>query len=571
MDHSRDTSRLGLFLPLRLATYVVLMAIVVAWMKDPHYLRFQIIAYSLVTLAFAVSLALERRFGLRRVTHLLTALQFLLEISIESGIIYVTGNVNSPFSALFVLTIVSAALAYRMIGTLVVASIVSVAYAFVIWLGLSHVGESDFTVQALTTVFSSHQSAFYAILLHLLIFFLTALMSGYLAERLSRQVRQLQDASSALRLARLETDDILRHLNSGLLTVDARGVIIYFNRAAERILGYSEENVRGMACADVFSERMPELSNCLLEGVFSRTAYPRKELDIVDIQKRVVPLGLSTSILTEAADELRGVIAIFSDLTEAKELEQKVRNRDRLAAVGELSASIAHEIRNPLAAISGSVEVLQKELQLSGENERLMGLITKESQRLNKILTDFLTYARLDRPSYNKVELCHIVGDIRELLQRQTAVSDKVSMKFESEESVAYVVGDEDLIRQLVMNLTINACESFENSSGQVVFRLARDSENDAVLLSVSDNGPGMDESLLGKIYQPFYSTKKAGTGLGLAIVHRICNTLQLKLTVDSRPGHGTSFTIRFQSYTPGRLAGAPVPETNTGASITTS
>jgi len=570
MNKSGDSKRLGLFLPLRLATYVVLMAIVVAWMKDPQYLRFQVIAYSLVTLAFAVSLSLERRFGLNRVTIILTALQFVIEISIESGIIFVTGNINSPFSALFVLTIVSAALVYRLVGTLVVASIVSVAYAFVIWLGLGYTSGGAFSMQALRTIFSSHESAFYGILLHLLIFYLTAFVSGYLAERLSHQDRQLQDASSALRRARLETDDILRHLNSGLLSIDAGGHIIYFNRAAEKILGYSEENVRGMLCSDVFSERMPDLAQCLMSGVEFHVAYPRKELDIVDIEKRVVPLGLSTSILSEVTGELRGVIAIFSDLTEAKEMEQKIRRSDRLAAVGELSASIAHEIRNPLTAISGSVEVLQNELQLEGEDQRLMALIMKESQHLNKILTDFLTYARMERPSYNKVELCHIVADIRELLQRHESVPDNVVMKFDSDESIAYVVGDDDLIRQLLMNLAINACEAFEGRPGEVVFRLVTDPNRNAVCLAVSDNGPGIDESLVEKIYQPFFSTKKSGTGLGLAIVHRICTALKLKLTVDTEPGHGTTFAIWFRTYTSNRQAVRQSAEPDSPNPVTT-
>ena len=554
MSTQCDSQRLGLFLPLRLATYVVLMVIVVGWMEDPRNLHFQVIVYSLVTLAFAASKALERRLELAHVTRVMTALQFVIEISLETGIIYITGNIHSPFSALFVLTIVSAALAYRMLGTLVVASTVSAAYAFVIWFGLSR-GGGELSVQALKTIFSSNESAFYGIFLHILIFYLIAFVSGYLAERLSQQDRQLQDASSALKRARLETDDILRHLNSGLLTVDAGGQIIYFNRAAERILGYREENVKGMSCSDVFSERMPELAVCLLDGVGSRVAYPRRELDIADTQKRMVPLGLSTSILTENSGELRGVIAIFSDLTEAKELEQKARNSDRLAAVGELSASIAHEIRNPLAAISGSVEVLQRELELDGENHRLMALIMKESQRLNKILSDFLAYARMGRPAYNKVELCHIVSDIRELLIRHESVSPAISLRFDTDESIVYVVGDEDLIRQLLMNLAINACESFEGRPGEVVFSLECDRLGQTVRLRVADSGPGIDPRLIDRIYQPFFSTKKSGTGLGLAIVHRICSALKLSLDLDSHPGHGTAFTVSFRRYVPERKA----------------
>jgi two-component system sensor histidine kinase PilS (NtrC family) len=334
MMQETSVKRLGLFLPLRLASYVILMAVVVFWMRYPHYLHLQTALYSIVTLALALSLALEKRFGSFRASYALIGLQTLLEISLESGVIYATGNINSPFAALFVLTIVSAALVYRMVGTLMVASLVSAAYTFIIWLGLVHSADADLSVQALKTIFNSHQSALYGILLHILIFYLTAFISGYLAERLSKQDRELEDASMALRRARLETDDILRHLNSGLLTIDAQGYIIYFNRAAERILGYREERVKGMMCRDVFAERMPDLAECLLSGITAEIIHPRRELEIVDGEGNARPLGLSTSVLTDESGQLRGVIGIFSDLTEAKRLEQKVRASDRLAAIG---------------------------------------------------------------------------------------------------------------------------------------------------------------------------------------------------------------------------------------------
>ncbi len=557
MSDRIDIRRQGLFLPLRLASYVILMVVVVGWMQYPAYLQTPITIYSVLTLAFAVSLGLERRFNLRRLGLILIALQTVSEIAIESGVIYATGNVNSPFSAMFVLTIVSAALAYRMVGTLLVATLVSVSYAFIIWLGLAQTGDTGLRIDVLKTIFASNEPVFYGIILHILIFYLTAFVSGYLAERLSSQDRKLEDASVALKRAQLETDDILAHLNSGLLTIDSAGYIIYFNRAAERILGYREEIVKGMLCREVFSERMPALAESLMDGVQQRIAYPRREMTIIVADNRSIPLGLSTSILKDEQGQLRGVIAIFSDITEAKRLEHKVRANDRLAAIGELSASIAHEIRNPLAAISGSVEVLEKELSLEGPNARLMALILKESQRLNKILSEFLTYARVSRPAYNKVELCHLIGDICELMRVHEDVSESFNIRFESDESIVYVVGDEDMLKQLLMNLAMNACEALDGSPGELVFRLTADVGSEVVTLFVSDNGPGIEPVHLDKIYQPFYSTKKQGTGLGLAIVHRISSALKLKLRIDSVPGHGTTFAIQFRSYSQDRASAA--------------
>ncbi|MFZ5981394.1 MAG: two-component system sensor histidine kinase NtrB, partial [Candidatus Zixiibacteriota bacterium] len=446
------------------------------------------------------------------------------------------------------------ALTYRLAGTLIVASLVSVAYAFIIWFGLRINDHYEISIQALKTIFSGQDSVFYSIFIHILIFYLVAFISGYLAERLSSRDRELANASQALRQARLETDDILRHLNSGLLTVDAQGYIIYFNQAAERILGYREEEVKGILCEEVFSERMPELARSLMEALELKIEYPRKELDIINGNRKEIPLGLSTSILTEDRDTIRGVIAIFSDLTEAKALEYKVRAADRLAAVGEMSASIAHEIRNPLAAISGSVEVLKNELKLSGENSRLMELIIKESHRLSKILSDFLTYARVGRQTYSKVELCHIVSDVLEMISHYDSFCDNISIKMLSDEAIVYIVGDEDLIKQLLVNLTVNACEAFEGKGGEITIRVESYPGSDTVSLMVRDNGPGIAEDIQEKIFQPFYSTKKQGTGLGLAIVHRICTLQKINLSVDSQPGRGTTFIMEFPLFFPGKI-----------------
>lgn len=554
MHQQERQKRLEWFLPLRLATYVILMAVVVFWMGSPRYLEPQVIFYSVCTLGFALAIALEKRFRLNFAVQFLIACQFLLEIAIEGGVIYTTGNVNSPFSALFLLTIVSAALAYRMVGTLGMASLVSIAYAFIIWFGLSHSADAGANAQALKTIFATQDFVFYSIFLHILIFFLVAFISGYLAERLSTQDKKLADASIALKQARLETDDILRHLNSGLLTIDAHGNIIYFNRAAEKVLGYREEDVRGMPCESVFAERMPRLAQCLLEGLRFGIDHPRKEIEILGADRRVIPLGMSISVLLEEDRLVRGLIAIFSDLTDAKALENKVRAADRLAAIGEMSASIAHEIRNPLAAISGSVEVLSRDLKLSNENGRLMELIVKESHRLSKILSDFLSYARIDRPRYDKVELCHIINDVIEILQHQDAYQSNIGVGYESNQDIVYVVGDEDLIKQVLTNLAVNACEAFEGRPGNITFRVIDNAGSGEVQLRVEDDGPGISAAHRERIFQPFFSTKKHGTGLGLAIVHRICTALRLSLQVESEPGRGTSFTLRFRRFSPERL-----------------
>lgn len=537
------------FVPLRLTSYVIAASVIVVWLRMPQQLQLPLLVYSVFTLLLALAMVLQRRQFWRQSESWIVGLQFLSEIWVESTIVGLAGPLAPPFAGLYLLTIVSAAMAYRLTGTLAIATVGSLGYSLTAirhW--LLEQQQSGLPVE-LPSILQAPDHLFYTIFLHVLLFYLVAFVAGYLAERLSSQDTALAAASNALRRARLETDDILRHLNSGVISVDSFGQIIFFNRAAERILEYDESEIRGKSCQAVFAARMPELAMTLLDGVGERRAHPRREIEIRSQQNRIIPVGLSTSVLSDEEGRTRGVIAIFSDLTDAKALEAKIRTTDRLVAIGELSASIAHEIRNPLAAISGSVEVLQRELPLHGDNARLMDLIVKESHRLSKILSEFLTYARIDRPTYRKVELCHLVGDVIELLAHHQSYRPAIALRLESDQAVAYVNGDEDLITQLLLNLGLNACEAFTDGHGTIRFQIRHHESARTVCLIVEDDGPGMSDEEQGRVFQPFYSTKKNGTGLGLAIVHRICESLSVELSLRSAEGAGTAFELAFPAF----------------------
>jgi len=555
MTNSKHLERIDWFLPLRLASYVILFAAIVLWMDFPGFMQVPGIIYSLLTLAVGVSLTKKFKRKLAMITPWIVALHFVFEIALESVVVYSTGDISSPLTAMFVLTIASAALVYRLAGTLLMATIVSSALSIIVWFVYIIDAHLSLSIDELSRFFVGKERMFYAIFFHFLIFYLVAFISGYLAERIKSGARQLEDTSRALRIAKLETDDILRHLSSGLMSIDARGVIIFFNRAAETITGFNEKDIRGKDCHTVFHKRMPELARCLKAGIDERMEFPRKELQIEVSPGNVIPLGLSTSVLTEPDGELRGLIVIFSDLTEAKELEDKVRSADRLSAIGELSACIAHEIRNPLAAISGSVEVIKNELSLEGSNQKLMDLIIKESDRLTKMLTKFLQYASIERRTFNKVELCHLISETMEILYRDESIHSNIKVKLESEESIVYVIGDEDLIKQILINLAVNACQAFEGQPGEIIFKVLIDADQQIVRLEVIDNGPGMSAELTNKAFQPFFSTRKGGTGLGLAIVHRLAEVLGIDIRIESEENVGTSFILEFKTYSQPGLA----------------
>lgn len=538
---------LSWILSLRLTQFVILFLVVVLWMRYPNSIQLPFILYSFSSLGLLLLLAFKKHNRFVYLSSLLLIIQFVFEIYIETGIVFHTGGINSQFTALFILTIILAALAYRLIGTLIVSTTTSAAYIFVIW--YIYYGQANpVTIELFKTIYQSQDQIFYTVFLHILIFYLVAFVGGYLAERIRQRDRQLADTSKALKLARLETDDILRHMNSGLLSVDMNGQIIFFNRTAERILGYKEQEIKGINFYDAFAERMIEFVDCLSESIESGIEHPRKEINISTKDNKIIPLGFSTSILTDEKLNKRGVIAIFSDLTEVKILESKVRAADRLAAVGELSASIAHEIRNPLAAISGSVEILKKEVQVSDDNEKLLNLIVKESDRLTHILNEFLSYAKINRPSYNKIELCHIFTEVMDIVSHHNSYNPNIKIHFDSDESFMYVFGDENLIKQLLINLAVNACESIPSGEGNIYLNVKYINDEE-IELSITDDGIGMDKEIQSRIFKPFYSTKKEGTGLGLAIVHRICSIMKLPLHVNSEVGKGTSFKVVLKSY----------------------
>jgi len=544
----------------RLSIFILLLIIVVVFFQVPHSLVLPFTIYSLVTLVLLLLIA----FGLNQTHQLLFGtviiIQFVLEVCIETGVVHYTGGMDSPFVVLFILTILSASLVYRLIGSAIIAGLSSLGYAILLW---SQEG-MEFSFKSLQMV---SDASFYKAFLYVCTFFLVAFISGYLAQKVKVKGEELWSASLELNKIRTDSGEILRHLKSGLITIDAWGRIVYFNRAAEEILGYSEAEVKDRDCREAFKERMPELAEKILQVIKFHQEDSRGLLYINSKNNRKIPIGISTSILKDNRNGTRGVIAIFQDITEVLKLEEKIRVADRLAAVGELSAGIAHEIRNPLASISGSVEVLKDELSLSEENQRLLDLIIKETARLNKILTDFLDYARIGPSVLSKVELVHILNEVIEIAQKHPSFKHDISINKSLSSNSLYVLGEENQIKQIILNLVVNALESMEQKSGEILitdksrnqmdqfyFKGEEPEEFEWIPLAIVDHGKGMNAEQQEKIFSPFYSTKKNGTGLGLAIVQRLVNNLGGKIEFNSQPGEGSTFVVYLQKYDRGKV-----------------
>jgi PAS domain S-box-containing protein len=375
------------------------------------------------------------------------------------------------------------------------------------------------------------------------------------ARRLTQKTEELARAAWELRQVRLELEDVLHTMNSGVLTVDRLGKILFVNRTAEEILGLSAKELAGRDCREAL--KAPELVEKLFSALYFLKPERRSEISIVSSKGRLIPLGMSTALLGEKESGIRGVVAVFQDLTYAKTMEEKIKEQERLAAIGELSAGIAHEIRNPLASLSGSVEVLKNELSLSEEQKTLFDLIQKETARLNSIITDFLFFARTTPPHLERMDAARAVRETVELLKSNPAYRlFDIELKLLAPN--AWVQGDEGHLKQILINLAVNGLEAMEKNlsdspSGSnrgkklliVCGYKARQPEDDpSPFVSVTDEGKGIPQNLQAKIFQPFFSTKKSGTGLGLPIVQRLVTNLQGTLDFSSEPGKGTTFIL---------------------------
>jgi two-component system sensor histidine kinase PilS (NtrC family) len=370
----------------------------------------------------------------------------------------------------------------------------------------------------------------------LMVTFLTivGVLSGVLGERVQRTAGELARTERELDRVRIDNDAILRHLATGILTVDADGVVGYVNPAAEQVLGVRSADLQGLPVHDALRELVQD-SRARGRG---RT---RVELEVTGANGRALPLGASTNVLTHEG-QLTGVVAVFSDLTDVRDMERRVRRNETLAEVGALAAGIAHELRNGLKPISGSVEVLQRDLKLEGESADLMNLIARESARLNKFVTDLLSYSRERDLALEPLTLDENLRELVNTLRHDPRRAAAVQVEFQAGPPEVRISVDAEQMRQVWLNLAANALEALGERGTLTVTWVARGA--DQVAVEFRDNGPGIPPEDLRRVGEPFFTTKRGGTGLGLAIAQRIVERHGGVLTLESVAGHGTTARV---------------------------
>jgi two-component system sensor histidine kinase PilS (NtrC family) len=463
-------------------------------------------------------------------------LQISIDILLVTFLVHLTGGIDSGFSLLYHLTIISGSIILYRRGGYLSASLSSILYGAM--LDMQYYNLLGF---ARSQNFTSAQ-VLYQVFISIISFYAVAFLSGYLSDRLRKTRQELKEKSTDFEDLRALQDSILRSVGSGIVTMDLEGRVSSWNPAAEQITGYRYAEIR---------ERSHEVFGESIKGIFGHTDDLKEgpinfdgELIKKDGQRLI--LGMTASLLKDEKDAVRGIILTFQDITKIVEMEERVRRQDRLATIGSLAAGIAHEIRNPLASLSGSIQVLRKDLDLQGDNQRLMDIVLREAERLNTIITDFLEYARPRASSLEEISLSSLIDETIMLLRNSKNFREDISITCDVASSVL-LQADAQRLRQVFWNLLINGCQALPGG-GEIMISAMTGSRNDGdtewLRVVIADNGQGIAREDIDKIFHPFFTTKSGGTGLGLAIVYRIIEDHGGTIDVESEPGKGTRFII---------------------------
>jgi two-component system sensor histidine kinase PilS (NtrC family) len=456
-------------------------------------------------------------------------LQILTDLVLVSLVVHETGGWDSSLNFLYPLVIIVASvLLPRMWATL------GAALAFILYgtvLELNYYG----IVPSYCTTHPGLKALQAIIFVNLFAFLAVAYLAGLLTAKLRQARVQLSDASGALEDLQALQENIIQSISSGLITTGLDGRITLVNNAAYKLLERSPAELVGTPVHQLFLDPLP--------NVESHQRHDEIRLDTPNKFRKTLRVRVSSLGVPE-----RGVIGFlyaFDDLTEIRRLEREVRMQDRLAAVGRLAAAIAHEIRNPLTSIAGSVSMLSGVPEMSGEHRNLLDIVMRESQRLNAIITDFLAYSRNKQYRFDRVDLIQLVEDTLTLAQhRMTAEKTRIAIERRFAVREAWAIADGDRVKQVFWNFSENAVRAMPDGGTLTV---TVEPQADDWQVAFNDTGAGMTPQQTEKIFEPFQSNFEGGTGLGLALVYQIVQAHEGRVWARSKPGEGTSFVLRLR------------------------
>lgn len=478
-----------------------------------------------VSYAQALCSALLLRF-VRRL-YLFAQVQIVWDLLFVTAMILLTGGVESVFSFAYLLVIISASFLLSRRQTVFAA-----ASAAILLGGILDLQYFNYLHQLHLYRSVSDGTFLSAVFVHVVAFLLTAVLSGTLADRWRSSEAELAKKKTDLAELEILNQTILAHISSGLMLVSSEGRIVSFNRAATEITGLSLKQVANQRVESFFSE-LPLIHS----GEYNLVSRAEGGFDKENGERLV--LGYATTLAKGRNSEDLGLLVTFQDLTQLKKVEEELQRTDRLAAIGRLASGMAHEIRNPLASISGSIQLLLEAEHVAQEDRRLMGIVVREADRLSGLLTDFLTFARPKWPEKKAVEICSVLDELVEILAGDARFREVVIRKNYPEKAVFQL--DRGQVWQILWDLSINASEAMQGK-GELHFSV------NAVqrAVTVEDNGPGISEKIRSQIFDPFFSTKERGTGLGLATVYSVVDAHGGRIDVSPGELGGARFSLIF-------------------------
>jgi two-component system sensor histidine kinase PilS (NtrC family) len=477
--------------------------------------------------------------GGRHFAWLLVALDSVL----VTAIVTTSGGPRSLFTFLYVLGVMEGCFLLSRVGGLVVAGLSSLLYVGVV------VGRTILPLSSLLEPSESTALEVLSVFLNAGVLLVSAIVAGSMAERYQLAQASLEAQQRHLSDVQAFRDLIFQSVGTGLIAVGPDGRITAFNRAAEAITGLPADAALGEPWPRVFGDEV-DLERVRAAVAAREGQSQRYEIHLRRRDGRSVPVGISFWLLRSGEGDAIGLIGVCQDLSSIKQMEERMRQADRLAALGRMSANIAHEIRNPLASVSGAIEVLARDIPPDPTRDRLVEIVLSESARLNQLISDFLEYARPAPLAPIEVNASKVLDDVVVLLEHRR-LPDNLKLVREYGEMLM-VRADPQQLRQAIWNLCLNAVQSMPSGGelrvgGRV---LEGESRPSRVQLWIGDTGSGIAEADMPHIFEPFYSTKPEGSGLGLAMVYRVIQEHGGDIDVRSGPRAGTTFTLRLPGAT---------------------
>ena len=468
--------------------------------------------------------------------------QVSIDFLLETILVARTGGIESPFAVLYVITVAVASLIPQRRVGLFAACACIILFGVVTNVQFYGLAENWGWLPSIHLTAAATFQTFGAYALAILV---VGLLSGTLADQLYQVDQSLREKEQGLNRLQAFHENIVRSISSGVFTADAKGAITSFNPAAQEVTGYSVGQVLGRSWREIFNwhpNQPSEQQSSVLP------AMTRFEVECKSAKGSRLVLGMTVSPLHEQGEQ-DGLVGVFKDLTQIRDMEQEMRRKEWLANLGEMSAGMAHEIRNPLGALAGAMQMLRKEAAADETNRRLMDIAIREATRLDTIITEFLQYARPPALDLAEHDINKILAETLHLVQHEARTRKKIAIVTSLAGGSLLAQLDQDQMRQVFWNLATNAFDAMPDG-GQLNITTgcrhvdAGGRKGDVIEIAFEDTGEGIAKDNLDKIFLPFFTTKKEGSGLGLAAVHRIVDLHGGWIKVESRPHQGTRFVV---------------------------